>query len=101
VSSLGGHSDRDSALREWNDLTLKLGKIDHFCDELMRLALQLGYSGNFVQDEAGVAITTDLRNAWALETRLHDEYVEYINLLHRTGHLLEYFAHFNRTVTRD
>ena len=38
VSSFGGHSDRDLALWEWNDLTMKSGKIDHFCDELMRLA---------------------------------------------------------------
>jgi len=41
VSSFGGHSDQDGALREWNDLTIKSGKIDHFCDELMRLALEL------------------------------------------------------------
>jgi len=42
VSSFGGHSDRDRALMEWNDLTMKSGKIDHFCDELMRLGLELG-----------------------------------------------------------
>ena len=32
VSSFGGHSDRDRALREWNELTMKPGKIAHFCD---------------------------------------------------------------------
>jgi len=89
VSRLGGHSDRDRTLREWNDLTMKYGKIDHFCDELMRLALELGYSGNFVKDKARVGITTDLRNAWALKTPLPDEYVEYINLLRQTGHQLK------------
>jgi len=52
VSSFGGHSDGDRALTEWNDLTMKSGKIDHFCDELMRLALELGYSCNFVKDKA-------------------------------------------------
>jgi len=86
VSSFGGHSDRDHALREWIELTMKSGKIDHFCDKLMRLALELGYSSNFVKDEARVGITTDLRNTWALKTPLHDEYVEYINLLRQTGH---------------
>jgi len=101
VSSFGGHSDRDRALREWNDLTMKSGKIDHFCDELMRLALELGYSGNFVKDKAPVGITTDLRNAWALKTPLPDEYVEYINLLRQTGHQLEDVAFFNRTVTKE
>jgi len=73
VSSFGGHSDRDSALREWNDLPMKSGKIDPFCDELMRLALELGYSGNLVKDKARVGITTDLRNARALKTPLPDE----------------------------
>ena len=101
MSSFGGDSDRDGALREWNDLTMKFGKIDHFCDEQMRLAFELGYSGNFVKDKARVGITTDFRNAWALKTPLPDEYVEYINLLRQTGHQLEDVASFNRTVTRE
>jgi len=101
VSSFGGHPDRECALREWNELTMKSGKIDHFCDELMRLALELGYSGNFVKDKARVDITTDLRNAWALKTPLPDEYVKYINLLRQTGHQLEDVAFFNGTVTRE
>ena len=77
------------------------GKIDHFCDELMRRALELRYSGNFVKDKARVGITTHLRNAWALKTPLPDEYVEYINLLRQTGHQLEDVASFNRTVTKE
>jgi len=101
VSSFGGHSDRDCALREWKDSTMKSGTIDHFCDELMRLACKLGYSGNFVKDKSRVGITTDLRNAWALKTPLRDEYVEYINLLRQTGHQLEEVASFNRTVTKE
>jgi len=101
VSSFGRHSDRDRPLREWNDLTMKSGKIDHICDELMRLALELGYSGNFVKDKARVGITTDLRNAWALKTPLSDKYVEYINLLLQTAHQSEDFASFNCTVTRE
>jgi len=101
VSSFGGHSDRDLALREWNVLTIKSGKSDHFGDELMRLASELGYSGNFVKDKARVGITTDLRNACALQTPLPDEYIEYINLLRQTGHQLEDVASFNRTVTRE
>jgi len=80
---------------------MKSGKIDHFCDELIRLALELGYSGNFVKDKARIGITTDFRNAWALKTPLPDDYVEYINLLHKTSHQLEDVASFNRTVTRE
>jgi len=101
VSSFGGHSDRDRTLREWNDLTIKPGKINHYCEELMRLALELGYSGNFVKDEPRVSITTDLRNPWALKTLLPDDYVEYINLLRQTGYWLEDVASFNHTVTRE
>jgi len=101
VSSFGGHSDWDRARREWNDLTMKSGKVDQFCDELMRLALELGYSGNFVKDKARVGITTDLRNACALKTPLPDEYVEYINLLPQTGHQLEEDTSFNSLVTRE
>jgi len=86
VSCFSDHTDADRALREWNDLTIKSGKIDHFCDELMRLALELGYSSNSVKDKAHLGITTDLRNPWALKTPLPDEYVEYINLLHQNGH---------------
>ena len=101
VSSFGGHSDLDHPLRQWNDLTMKPGKSDHFCDELIRLALELGYSVNFVKDKARVGITTDLGNARALKTPLPDEYVEYINLLRQTGHQLEDLASFNRMVTRE
>ena len=101
VSSFGGHPYRDRALTECNDLTMKSSMVDHFCDELMRLALELGYSGNFVKDKACAGITTDHRNAGALKTPLPDEYVEYMNLLRQTRHLLEDVASFNRTVTRE
>jgi len=101
VSSFGGLSDRDHTLREWHDSTMKSGKIDHFCDELMRLALELGYTGNFVKDKARVGITTDFRNAGALKPPLPDAHVEYINLLRQTGHQLEDVAFFHCTVTRE
>ena len=82
-------------------MTLKSGKIDHFCDELMRLALELGYSRNFVKDKARVGITTDLRNTYALKTPLPEEYVKYVNLLRQTGDQLEDVASFNHPVTRE
>jgi len=66
----------------------------------MRLALELGYSGNFVKDKARVGITTDLCNTETLKTPLPDKNVEYINLLCQTGNQLEDHASFNRTVTR-
>jgi len=80
---------------------MKAGKIDHLCDELMRQALELGYSGNFVQEKARVGINTDFRNSWALKTPLRDEYVKYMNCLCQTSHQLEDVASFNRTVTRE
>ena len=98
MSSFGGHSHRDCSLRKWNALTMKAGKIHHFCHKLMRLALEFGYSGNFVKDKAPVGITTDIRNVWAVKTPLLDKYVEYINLLGQTGHQLADVASFNLTV---
>jgi len=80
---------------------MKPGKIDHFCDQLMTLALWLGYSGNLVQEKASVDITTDLRNAWASKAPLPDEYLEYINLLPQTGHQLVDLASFNHPVIRE
>ena len=101
MSSFDAHSYWDRGLGQWNHLTMKSGKIDHYCDELIRLALDLGYSGNFVKDKAHVGITTDLRNAWALKTPFPNDYVKYINLLHQTGYQLKDVASFNCTVTRD
>jgi len=101
VSSFGGPCNRDCALQEWNDLTMKSSKIDHFCIELMRLALELGHSGNFVKDKAREGITTNLRNAGALKTVLPDDYVKYINLLRQTGHQLEDIDSINLTVIRE
>jgi len=101
VSSFGEHSDWDRALCEWNDLTMKSVKIDHYYDELMRLALELGYSGNCGKGKACVGITTDLCNSWALKTPLPDDYVELINLLLQTSHQLEDVPSFNRAFTWD
>jgi len=86
LSSFCGHSDQDRALPEWNDLTMKSGKNNHYCDKLIRLALELGYTCNVVKDKVRVGITTDLRNACALKTPLPNDYVKYINLLHQTGY---------------
>ena len=78
---------------------MKPGMINHFSDKLMKLALQLQYRSNFVKDKARVGITTDHRDALALQTPLSDQYVEYINLLCPTRHQLEHIASFNRTLT--
>jgi len=101
VSGFGGHPDRNRTLQQWKDLTMKFRKIDHYCDDLMRLDLEVGYSRNFVKDKAHIGISRDLRNAWAWKTPLPNDYVEYINLLYQTGHQLEDVASFNRTVTRE
>ena len=101
VSSFGGHSDRDPALWEWNHLTMTSGKSDHLSDELMTLASECGYSGNFVKEKARVGITTNHCNAWVLKTQLRDAYVEYSNFLGQTSRPLEDIASFNHTVTRE
>ena len=101
VSTIEGHSDRDRALWKWNELTMKPGKIDHFCDELMRLASEMRYSGNFVKEKACMGITTDPCKPWALQSLLPDEYVKYINLLRQTSPQLEEVAAFNLSVTRE
>jgi len=100
VSSLGGHSNRDRALREWNALSMQPGKSDLFIDELIRLANELKYGGDYVKDKARVGMTTDLRNAWAMKTPHTEDYFDYLNLLRNTGHQLEDVASFNRTVGR-
>ena len=100
VSSFGGHWDRDRALCEWNGLSMQPGKIALFLDELIRLANELKYGGDYVKDKARVGMTTDLRNAWAMKTPHPEDYVDYLNLLRNTGHQLEDVASFNRTVVR-
>jgi len=52
VSSFSGLCHEDCALRDWDDLTMKSGKINHFCDELMTLSSELGYSCNFFQGQS-------------------------------------------------
>jgi len=100
VSSFRGHSDRDRALREWNGLSMQAGKIDLFVDELIRLAPELKYCGDYVKDKARVRMTTDLRNGWAMKTLHPEDYVDYLNLQRNTSHQLEDVASFNRTVVR-
>jgi len=76
------------------------GKIDLFVDELIRLANELKYDGDYVKDKARVGMTTDLHNAWAMKALQPEDSVEYLNLLRNTGHQLEDVASFNGTVVR-
>jgi len=39
-----------------------------FVDEFIRCANELKYGGDYVKEKARVAMTTDLRNAWAMKT---------------------------------
>ena len=100
ISSFGGHADRDRALRDWNQLVMQPGKVDHFIDELIRLANVLGYSGDFVKDKARIGMTTNLRNAWALISPPQG-YMEYLDRLRLTGHQLEDVSSFNQIVTKE
>jgi len=100
VSSFGGHLDRDRTLRAWNGLSMQPGNIDLFVDELIRLANELKYGGDYVKEKGRVGMTTDHRNAWAMKTPHPEDYVDYLILLPNTGHQLEDVASFNRTVVR-
>jgi len=100
VSSFGGHTDRDCALRDWNGLSMQPGKNDLFVDELIRLANELKYGGDYVKNKAQVRMATALCNAWAMKTTHPEDYVDYLNLLRNTGHQVEDVASFNRTVVR-
>jgi len=79
---------------------MQSGKIDLFVDELIRLANELKYGGDYVKHKARVGMTTDLRNAWAMKTPHPKDYVDNLNLQRNTGHQLEDVASFNRTVVR-
>ena len=100
VCSFCGHWDRDCALRELNGLSMQAGKIDLFRDELIRLANELKYGGDYVKDKAHVGMTTDLFNVWAVKTPHPEDYVHYLNLQQNTGLQPEDVASFNRTVVR-
>ena len=76
------------------------GKMDLFVDDLIRLANELKYGGDYVKDKARVGMMMDLRIMWAMKTPHSEDYVDYLNLLPNTRHQLEDVALFNRTVVR-
>ena len=100
ISSFAGHSDRDRALQEWSQLVMRPGKIDHFIDEMVRLANVLGYSREFVKDKARMGITANLHHLWA-HVDPPQGYMEYLDRLRQTGHQLEDVSSFNQIVTKD
>jgi len=79
---------------------MQSGKIHLFVDDLIRLANELKYGGDYVKDKARIGMMMDLRNAWAMKTQHSEDYVDYLNLLPNTCHQLEDVALFNRTVVR-
>ena len=76
------------------------GKIDHFIDEMIRLANVLGYSREFVKDKARIGITAKLHHAWA-HVDPPPGYMEYLDRLRQTGHQLEDVSSFNQIVTKE
>ena len=100
ISSFGGHSDHDRALNQWIQLVMQPGKIDHFIDEMIRLANVLGYSREFVKDKARMGMTVNLRHVWA-HIYPPPGYMEYQDRLRQMGHQLEDVFSFNRIVTKE
>ena len=100
IPGFGGQSDRDRALQEWSQLVMRPGRIDHFIDEMVRLANVLGYSGEFVKDKARIGMTANLRHGWA-HVDPPQEYMEYLDRLLQTGHQLENLSSFNQIVTKE
>ena len=76
------------------------GKIDHFINEMVRLANVLGYSGEFVKDKARVGMTVGLHYVWA-HVDPPQAYMEFPDHLCQTGHQLEDVSSFNQIVMKD
>ena len=79
---------------------IRPGRIDHYIDEMVRLANVLGYSREFVKDKARMGMTANLRHVWA-HVDLLQGYMEYLDRLRQTGHQLEDVLSFNQIVTKD
>jgi len=76
------------------------GKINLFVDELIPVANELKYRGDYVKDEAHFGMSTEINNAWAMKTPHPEDSIDYLNLLRNIGHQLEDVACFNCTVGR-
>jgi len=80
---------------------MKDRKVDHFINELIRLAAVLGYSGEFVKDRARMGMTDVLNAAWSLKTPHPVAYMDYLDLLRQTGHQLEDASNFRTQVQKE
>jgi len=79
---------------------MQAGKFDVSVDELILLANELKYGGDYVKDKARVGMTSDLCTARAMKTPHPEDSVDYLNLLQNTGYQLEDVASFNHMVVR-
>jgi len=80
---------------------MKEGKVDPFINELIRLAAVLRYSGEFVKDSAGMGMTGILNPGWSIKTPHPVAYMDYLDLLHQTGHQLEDASNFRTYVQKE
>jgi len=99
--SFGGHSDRNRALKAWSQWYMKDGKVDRFINKLIRLAAVLGYSWEFMKDRACMGMTDVLNAAWYMKIPHPVAYMDYLDLLHQTGHQLEDAANFRTQLQKD
>jgi len=99
--SFGGHSERNRALREWSQLYMKNGKVDRLIDELICLAVVLGYSAELVKDRERIGMTHVLNVAWFMKTPHLVAYMDYIDLLRQTCHQLEDASNIRSQVQKE
>jgi len=99
--SPGGHLDRNCALKEWSQLHMKAGRVNCFINQLICLAAVLRYSGKFVKDRAHMGMRDELNAAWSIETPYPVTYINYLDLLHQTGHQLQDASNFCTQVQQD
>jgi len=75
-------------VKEWSQLYIKAEKVDRFINELICLDAVLVYGGEFVKERAQMGITHMLNATWSMETPHPEASMDYLDLLHQTGHHL-------------
>jgi len=73
---------------------MKDAKVDHSIDEHVCLGAVLVYSREFDKDWIRMRIPNILNTFWSMKTSPPVAYMDYLELLHQTGHQLEDASNF-------